>query len=134
MLRLKNTTAPPETQAGSRVTNKVSAFDVYLVMVKTSQIVLQGLPVMEADRALAEKLAEMLKPEYPGRAIYIRRCSYPISEFSSVARVASRNRDMIINCLTADRPGHEYLARLGSNAMYDARIDPGNDRPAEVGK
>lgn len=121
-MHTENNTAPPPTQLPDIQDDDGRGFIYFTVMVKTSKIVLQGLPLM--DRQLAYTLAEMLLPEFPEKAIYIQPCGASAHEHAQIEVAAGRHKDVITSCQTAVFPGREYLARLGASAMYDPRLDP----------
>jgi hypothetical protein len=121
MSRPENTTAPPTAQEPDR------GLIFYLVMVKQSKMTLQGQPLW--SRELAEELLIMLQPEFPDRDLYIQPYSAPAAAFADIAGTCERHKDMVVSCRSAEHPGHEYLARMGILAMYDARLDLENDEP-----
>ena len=122
MLHPKNTTAPPVAQEPSEIPNKIPrGFIYYTVDVQTPVIRQTGLPILV--KALAVELYLALSVEFrdPGFEVIIQACAADAEDRKSFERRASRNKDLIISCRSADRPGHEYLARLGQYGEYDPR-------------
>jgi len=122
MSQAKNTTAPPTAQVSVE-----PCFGYWVVMVKQSKMTLQGVPLI--SKGLAVELARMLLPEFPGRELYVQAFNFPAELSDELKTVASRNKDMVISCRSADRPGHEYISRLGHQGMYSALLDLDNDGP-----
>lgn len=122
MLHPKNTTAPPVAQEPAEIPYKIpSSFIYYTVDVQTPVIRQTGLPILV--KALAVELYLALSVEFPAPKfeVIIQACAADAEDRKSFERRASRNKDLIISCRSADRPGYEYLARLGQYGEYDPR-------------
>ncbi|WP_149036681.1 hypothetical protein, partial [Pseudomonas syringae group genomosp. 7] len=122
MLHPKNTTAPPVAQEPLELPSKTLCGFVYFsVDVQSAAIRQTGLPILV--KALAVELYLALSAEFPEPAyeVIIQTCAGHAEDFKSVQRRAARNKDLIISCRSAERPGHEYLARLGQYGEYDPR-------------
>ncbi|MCJ7957239.1 MAG: hypothetical protein MUW57_11980 [Pseudomonas sp.] len=71
------------------------------------------------DKHLALELKEMLEPEnapYPVRLLWIAGQENEVDAF---LRMESRVIDMIKSVRSAERPGHEFMARLGQFGPYE---------------
>lgn len=71
------------------------------------------------DKRLALELKAMLEPEvapYPVRVVWIAGQE---SDVESFLRMEERVTDMIKSVRSADRPGHEFMARLGMFGPYE---------------
>ncbi|RMN59599.1 hypothetical protein [Pseudomonas savastanoi] len=122
MLHSKNTTAPPVAQEPSEIPNKTpSGFIYYTVDVRTPVIRQTGLPILVKALAVELYLALSIEFRDPRFEVIIQACAADAEDRKSFERRAARNKDLIISCRSADRPGHEYLARLGQYGEYDPR-------------
>lgn len=138
-MRLKNTTAPPGAQGSSDIPVEADiprGFVWYCVDQILPNLRIQGQPILDKDLAL--ELRAAIAPWVPDFRVIIQTCAGDAEDFEIVAPRAARNRDLIISCRSADRPGLEYLARLGQFGRYDPRQSaPQNDevpfRGANVG-
>lgn len=71
------------------------------------------------DESLALELKEMIEPEvapYPVRILWIAGQGEEVERF---LRMESRVTDMIKSVRSADRPGQEFMARLGRFGPYE---------------
>lgn len=122
MLHPKNTTAPPVAQEPAELPYKIPRGFIYFsVDLQTPVIRQTGLPILV--KALAVELYLALSVEFrdSGVEVIIQAYAADAEDRKSFERRASRNKDLIISCRSADRPGHEYLARLGQYGEYDPR-------------
>jgi hypothetical protein len=116
----KNTTAPPGAQVSSDIPVEV---DIprgsvwYCVDQILPNIRIQGLPIF--DKKLAIELRSAIASAVPDFRVIVQACAGDAEDLKTVAPSAARNRDLIISCRSAERPGHEYLARLGQFGAYD---------------
>ena len=118
----KNSTAPPSGQASSEIENKIPYGFVYFTVDVQNAVIRQtGLPIL--IKALAVELYLALVYEFPAPSfeVIIQPCAGDAEDFESIQRRAERNKDLIISCRSADRPGREYLSRLGQYGEYDPR-------------
>lgn len=119
-MHAENTTAPPVAQEPAVLPYKIPRGFIYFsVDLQTPVIRQTGLPILV--KALAVELYLALSVEFrdSGVEVIIQACAADAEDHKSIARRASRNKDLIISCRSADRPGHEYLARLGHYGQYD---------------
>lgn len=77
------------------------------------------MPIL--DRALALELRSAIASAIPDVRVIVQACAGDAEDLKTVAPRAARNRDLIISCRSAERPGHEYLARLGQFGANDLR-------------
>ncbi|WP_311968888.1 hypothetical protein [Pseudomonas baltica] len=77
------------------------------------------MPIL--DKNLALELRPAIASAVPDVRVIVQTCAGDAEDFEIVTPRAARNRDLIISCRSADRPGHEYLARLGQFGRYDPR-------------
>lgn len=121
-MHAKNTTAPPVAQGPSEILTKIpSGFIYYTVDVRTPAIRQTGLPILVKALAVELYLALSVEFQEQGFEVIIHACAADAEDRKSFELRASRNKDLIISCRSADRPGHEYLARLGQYGEYDPR-------------
>lgn len=118
MSRPENSTAPPPKQLSDIQHDDLRGFIYYQVNVRQCGVRLQGYPIIWLG--LAVELLEMLRPEYPEGVICIQKVAAELNEFADISLTSERQKDLIISVRTADRPGHEYLARLGSFGPYES--------------
>lgn len=125
----ENTTAPPGAQASlsSPISPDVPRdFVWYCVDQILPNLRIQGQPIFDKDLAL--ELRSAIASAVPEFRVIVQVCTGDAEDLKTVAPRAARNRDLIISCRSAKRPGHEYLARLGQFGAYDPRQSaPRND-------
>lgn len=125
----KNTTAPPGAQVSPDIPVE-AGISRGVVWYCVDQILpnlrIQGQPILDKDLAL--ELRSAIAPAVPEFRVIVQACASDAEDLKTVAPRAARNRDLIISCRSAKRPGHEYLARLGQFGAYDPRQSaPRND-------
>ncbi|WP_341522972.1 hypothetical protein AABC73_06880 [Pseudomonas sp. G.S.17] len=130
MSQPKNTTAPPLTQLPAIQDDDLRGFIYYQVNVRQDGIGLQGYPIIWLG--LAIELLEMFRPEYPEGRLYIQKVAAELSEFDEISQSSERHKDLIFSVREAERPGHEYLARLGYFGEYDSA--PQNEKQQIVAR
>ncbi len=118
----KNTTAPPRAQESSDIQVEAD-MPLGLIWFTVDQVLpnirIQGMPIL--DKNLALELRPAIASAVPDVRVIVQTCAGDAEDFEIVTPRAARNRDLIISCRSADRPGHEYLARLGQFGRYDPR-------------
>jgi hypothetical protein len=120
MTHPENTTAPPKAQQSvpRQPFEDRRGFTYYEVQVIYEDAGLkQTYPGMQ-DETLALELKAMIEPEvapYPVRILWIAGHGDESGDF---LRMESRVTDMIKSVRSADRPGHEFMARLGQFGPY----------------
>lgn len=116
----KNTTAPPGTQASTgqdAADDMPRGFIWFSVDRVLPNIRITGFPVL--NKGLAVELYEMLCPELKNERVVIQPCAGDSQDFQLVSQQAARHKDLILSCRSAERPGHEYLARIGHFGRYN---------------
>lgn len=120
-MKSENTTAPPKAQhQHPRQPFEVRrGFTYYEVQVIYKEAGFKRSYPGVQDEMLAFELKEMLEPEnvpYPVRLVWIAGQEAEAERF---LRMESRVTDMIKSVRSADRPGHEFMARLGQFGPYE---------------
>ncbi len=121
MSYVKNTTAPPKAQhlPPRQPFEARRGFTYYEVQVIYEDAGIKRTYPGVQDEALAWELKGMIEPEvapYPVRILWIAGQEYEVERF---LRMESRVTDMIKSVRSADRPGHEFMARLGQFGPYE---------------
>ncbi len=121
MSHQKNTTVRPKAQhRPSRPRPEpLRGFTYYEVQVLYEDAGLKRTYPGVQDKHLALELKGMLEPEhapYPVRLLWIAGQE---EEVESFLRMEYRVTDMIKSVRSADRPGHEFMARLGQFGSYE---------------
>lgn len=120
-MKSENITAPSKAQH-PRSMQRISAiqgFTYYEVQVIYEDAGFKRSYPGVQDESLALELKAMLEPEnapYPVRLAWIAGQEAEVERF---LRMESRVIDMIKSVRTADRPGHEFMARLGQFGPYE---------------
>lgn len=120
-MKSESTTAPPKAQhQPPRQPFEVRrGFTYYEVQVIYKESGFKRSYPGVQDEMLALELKEMLEPEnvpYPVRLVWIAGQEAEAERF---LRMESRVTDMIKSVRSADRPGHEFMARLGQFGPYE---------------
>ncbi|MBA6043782.1 hypothetical protein [Pseudomonas lactis] len=121
MSHAKNTTAPSKAQhpALRQPFEARRGFTYYEVQVIYEDAGFKRTYPGVQDEALALELKGMIEPEvapYPVRILWIAGQE---DEVESFLRMESRATDMIKSVRSADRPGQEFMARLGLFGPYE---------------
>lgn len=115
----KNTTASPGLQhppATNAAEQELRGFVWMALSVRINGVSHQTLPML--NKGLAVELLEMFAMEFPKESLRILQFGAPIEDLDGIKLVASRNKDLIISIRSAERPCHEYWARLGFWGEY----------------
>jgi hypothetical protein len=116
----KNTTALSRAQHPpiSRKLGVLTGFTYYEIEIlfREEQMRLR-LPGLQSE-AMAVELKSILEPVFPFQEIRIAWVAGMEEEFEEFLIGDSRFEDMIISVRTAERPGHELLARMGLWGAY----------------
>lgn len=117
----KNTTAPPKAQhlPPRQPFEARRGFTYYEVQVVYEDVGIKRTYPGVQDESLALELKGMIELEvapYPVRILWIAGQEEEVERF---LRMESRVTDMIKSVRSADRPGHEFMARLGQFGPYE---------------
>lgn len=120
-MKAENTTTPPKAQhpAAAQPFEVRRGFTYYEVQVIYEDAGLKRSYPGVQDESLAMELKAMLEPEHapcPVRIVWVAGHEYEVEDF---LRMECRVTDMIKSVRSADRPGHEFLARLGFFGPYE---------------
>ncbi|MFJ4056545.1 hypothetical protein ACIPZC_24285 [Pseudomonas sp. NPDC089743] len=120
MAHPKNTTAPSRAQhpPRSKKLGVLTGFTYYeiQILLREEQMRLR-LPGLQSE-GLALELKSILGPVFPSEEIRIAWVAGVEEEREEFLIADSRFADMIISVRSAERPGHELLARLGLWGAY----------------
>ncbi|MDD0969699.1 hypothetical protein [Pseudomonas aphyarum] len=117
----KNSIAPPGAQqlAPKRPYESCAGFDYYEVQaVYASEGFKVSYPGL-LDETLAIELQGMLQPEVENNTVRIVWAAGWAQDFDRFLKMDERMTDMVRSVRSAERPGHEFLARLGQFGPYE---------------
>lgn len=116
----KNTTAPPRAQQSSqeRPYPSLRGFEYFVVqVVHETEGFKTSFPGV-LDESLAMELRSMLQTEFSPDSVQVVWVAGWDAELSTVLRMSDRMTDMIKSVRSAERPGREFLERLGRFGPY----------------
>ena len=117
-MHLKNSIAPSLAQESMASDVDIpQGFIWFTVDQVMPHLRIQGCPIL--NKGLAVELYMSLAAQLSGVRIVIQACAGDAEDYRLVSVQASRHKDLIISCRSADSPGHEYLARMGQFGEYD---------------
>lgn len=120
-MQAKNTIAPPKAQhlPLRQRPEPLRGFTYYSVQVIYEDAGIKRTYPGVQDEALALELKAMLEPEHGHRPVRLLWIAGQEEEAESFLRMESRVTDLIKSVRSEDRPGHEFMARLGEFGPYE---------------
>lgn len=117
----ENTTAPKKAQQLPPVPRfeALRGFTYYEVQVVREAAGFKTTYPGVQDKSLALELKSMLELECAPHPVRLLWIAGQEDEVESFLRMESRVTDLIKSVRSADRPGHEFMARLGQYGPYE---------------
>ena len=111
----KNTTAPPEAQQTTFKSPRggIAGFEYWEVRVRYEEEGLTSVFPGVLDEDLAYEFVDILRPEVSPGVVSVIWAGGLGCDYAFFKARSDRVSDLIISVRTAERPGHEYLARIG---------------------
>lgn len=117
----KNTTAPPGAQhiPLESSASDIAGFEFWEVRVRYEEEGSTRIFPGVLEEKLAYELRDILRPEVSPGVVGVIWAGAEGRNYAWFEARSDQVCDMIISVRTAERPGHEYLARLGQFGPYE---------------